>query len=1278
MADDLINRYVDRTGIESDTKFMITEFQKVEDAYRKLLQNRKNLSDATSTQMIVSETKQARLEVEKLRAKNLELTAAMKEQRLEAQKAAAQRKEDAIAEKQRIEDAKKAAGERQVAEVERIRALKEQKQKQEELAAIEQQRLDAERQRQDMGTFDIPQGSGQSGPGIIRNNATSTPFVPQGEQQNSILYLAQLKAGLKENIATQKELEEQLKSGQISQSQFDQGIVAAGAKEQEYRALIKQTTAEIKARAEAELSVKGTIDAARKENSLLTKERDQLPVGNMATQEDIDRVKELNAQIDKNNELIDSNSDLLARQKINIGNYPNAFGSAFKTLNKEFTNLSEQLSSGKFSGAELDQLKLRMNVLQNATALTGKEFKTVAEQQKAYSEAAKQIGLVYGTNSDVFKQFSKEVGEGNKSVNALSGEITSATKGSKGFAGGLSAIWSALRRISYIIPRLGIAGLVSLLLVPLEALGASFTNLFKTVDKGKDDIKALNEVNVKAVDTYAKQTAEVSALANVVGDESKSLNVRKDALKDLINLSPEYLRGLTLENINTFDGAVILERYNDALKNSARLKASQDVFSDSEKRIAELNAVADAFEKITAGGKATFGDLTDEMRKFTGDNVTRVLRNPLRTFFDMKVTGDDVKWFFSNVNKEIRKAQVQSDAALNAYNATFEDNLNSTGDKAVGLIAKLRQQIQDLQKDQPTLLSKEAIRANVAQIKSLQDQINDLLGTTKASSASTSNMLDQFHKKNLKTMSDYSVTSLQILKDMYKDEMDDQKRSEADRFASLDKFIEASKQLNEKSRQGEIDALNNETSTARRDASKIADAKMRSATLAEIEAYETNQLKVINQKYNNDLSKINKDGWDSRVNISNQAWEKMRDEAKKSAEFIQSQQELAFKRQIDQVEVDKYNALLELQKQYQSGAIKSVEEFNAKKQKIEEDADAKTKAMQLERLRVANAVFKAIYGIDNLDIVKQMKQLEYEITKSGNDQILASDVALAEAQKELQQRKKDFRDQALTGIGDFVNMSFEKQKAGLDKESKDLEERTQRQIDLINASTLAEEDKQARIKEINEAAAAQRDQINKRMAADEVRQAKFNKAMSILNIGVKTAETIFAIVAEAAKALDPVSKIRIMAQIPWVLGSAALQTGLILAQPIPKFRHGKNNDYEGPAIVGDGGISEYVVREDGMIEKTPSKDTLTYVGKKDIVYPNFSEMIRGLSPKLPVISRDRNFEMALQKQTQILRPLLTKIANKRENHISAKDGALVGIWKYGAGQSKYIDENTNW
>lgn len=1275
MADDLINRYVDRTGIESDTKFMITEFQKVEDAYRKLLQNRKNLSDATSTQMIVSETKQARLEVEKLRAKNLELTAAMKEQRLEAQKAAAQRKEDAIAEKQRIEDAKKAAGERQVAEVERIRALKEQKQKQEELAAIEQQRLDAERQRQDMGTFDIPQGSGQSGPGIIRNNATSTPFVPQGEQQNSILYLAQLKAGLKENIATQKELEEQLKSGQISQSQFDQGIVAAGAKEQEYRALIKQTTAEIKARAEAELSVKGTIDAARKENSLLTKERDQLPVGNMATQEDIDRVKELNAQIDKNNELIDSNSDLLARQKINIGNYPNAFGSAFKTLNKEFTNLSEQLSSGKFSGAELDQLKLRMNVLQNATALTGKEFKTVAEQQNAYSEAAKQIGLVYGTNSDVFKKFSSEVKSGNKTVGDLSKSISASASSSGAFTKGLRGVLGMLRSIANVIPGLGIGSLILLMLIPLKSLGESFVNMFKTINQGKENVKAYNDINLKATETIAKQRSEVDALTSVVSDGGAALNVRKEALEKLIEINPDYLRGLSLENINTDEGRKILEGYNRALKNKAELQASQQVYSESNQYVANLKAEKDALLELSKAGKVNFNDLSETQQKFLGNfNTLTANFKFTASLFNTAISKKDIKTVLDGIDEEIKRAGTKTTASLNAYNIAFAKSLNDENTGVKGLIEKLQQRIQKLQKDQPTLLSKDAIRANVAQIKSLQDQINDLLGTTKSANTAS---LDQFHKKNLKAMSDYSVASLQILRDMYKDEMDDQKRSEADRFASLDKFIEASKQLNEKSRQGEIDALNNETSTARRDASKIADAKMRSATLAEIEAYETNQLKVINQKYNNDLSKINKDGWDSRVNISNQAWEKMRDEAKKSAEFIQSQQELAFKRQIDQVEVDKYNALLELQKQYQSGAIKSVEEFNAKKQKIEEDADAKTKAMQLERLRVANAVFKAIYGIDNLDIVKQMKQLEYEITKSGNDQILASDVALAEAQKELQQRKKDFRDQALTGIGDFVNMSFEAQKAGLDKESKDLEERTQRQIDLINASTLAEEDKQARIKEINEAAAAQRDQINKRMAEDEVRQAKFNKAMSILSIGVKTAETIFGIMAKAALA-DPISKIRILAQIPWVLGSAALQTGLILAQPIPKFRHGKNNDYEGPAIVGDGGISEFMVREDGTIEKTPPKDTLTYVGKRDIIYPNLSEMIRGMAPKMPGAIRDMNFEYALQKQTQILRPLLTKIANKRENHISAKDGALVGIWKYGAGQAKYIDENTNW
>ncbi len=77
-----------------------------------------------------------------------------------------------------------------------------------------------------------------------------------------------------------------------------------------------------------------------------------------------------------------------------------------------------------------------------------------------------------------------------------------------------------------------------------------------------------------------------------------------------------------------------------------------------------------------------------------------------------------------------------------------------------------------------------------------------------------------------------------------------------------------------------------------------------------------------------------------------------------------------------------------------------------------------------------------------------------------------------------------------------------------------------------------------------------------------------------------------------------------LAQIPFVIASAALQAAAILATPIPKYKHGKRDSYAGLAVVGDGGKREPIIRESGRIELSPATSTMTYLKAKDIVLPD--------------------------------------------------------------------------
>ena len=99
----------------------------------------------------------------------------------------------------------------------------------------------------------------------------------------------------------------------------------------------------------------------------------------------------------------------------------------------------------------------------------------------------------------------------------------------------------------------------------------------------------------------------------------------------------------------------------------------------------------------------------------------------------------------------------------------------------------------------------------------------------------------------------------------------------------------------------------------------------------------------------------------------------------------------------------------------------------------------------------------------------------------------------------------------------------------------------------------------------------------RKKAALQEKQAKWNKANSIIQAGIFTALAI----TEALPNL-------VLAALVGAMGAA--QVALIAAQPIPKYAKGTKDHPGGLAIVGDGGKKEGIVTNNGLFI-TPDKPT---------------------------------------------------------------------------------------
>lgn len=166
-------------------------------------------------------------------------------------------------------------------------------------------------------------------------------------------------------------------------------------------------------------------------------------------------------------------------------------------------------------------------------------------------------------------------------------------------------------------------------------------------------------------------------------------------------------------------------------------------------------------------------------------------------------------------------------------------------------------------------------------------------------------------------------------------------------------------------------------------------------------------------------------------------------------------------------------------------------------------------------------------------------------------------------------------------------------------------------ISEIDAEIQANEDKYTRLLELAQGDKTQtellekereikRKNLEKDKRKEQVKQAKFGKALAITNIILTTAQAVIGALAPPPVGLGPVAGIP-LAVVAGALGVA--QLGVAIARPIPKFKEGVQNFGGGMAVLGDGGVPEVITdKNDNILGLSPSKDTLFDLPKGANVY----------------------------------------------------------------------------
>lgn len=284
---------------------------------------------------------------------------------------------------------------------------------------------------------------------------------------------------------------------------------------------------------------------------------------------------------------------------------------------------------------------------------------------------------------------------------------------------------------------------------------------------------------------------------------------------------------------------------------------------------------------------------------------------------------------------------------------------------------------------------------------------------------------------------------------------------------------------------------------------------------------------------------------------------------------------------------------------------KNTADINLREDQLELDRKERDKA-RIEREIIINGQLNNLSDehIQNQIVNnKTLLDLDEEIIKSKK-RVLEADNQVKNAEidniKELQQRKEDYNaavlDSTLRLTSDIGNLGNQLFQNNIDRYDREIEKSNEYYDSLLENAEKGSEQEQL----LQEDKARKEEELQKKRVQQQRKQALFNKMLAIAEIALNLQQ-------EIAKNSAMTGTIGGALLTPVAIASAAIRTATVLATPLPQYKDGRGIGKNEFAVVGDGGVSEVIERENGKIEITPNKPTITHLKSKDIVHKSLED-----------------------------------------------------------------------
>ncbi len=145
----------------------------------------------------------------------------------------------------------------------------------------------------------------------------------------------------------------------------------------------------------------------------------------------------------------------------------------------------------------------------------------------------------------------------------------------------------------------------------IGAVIVGITALVMYMNSLQEEVSAVDVAMGEANKSIVEQRVQIDALVKVAQNQNANMEVRRQAIKKLNEISPEYLGNLTVETINTDAAAKAIRGYLDSLKAKALATALES------KLVEEYNKKLDAQAMLTRAlnGEVTNGEMLKALTK---------------------------------------------------------------------------------------------------------------------------------------------------------------------------------------------------------------------------------------------------------------------------------------------------------------------------------------------------------------------------------------------------------------------------------------------------------------------------------------------------------------------------------------------------------------------------------------------------------------------------------------------------------------------------------------